>query len=333
MNWGSPGNNARIDGAYTINAGTIIVSGKYGFGVGPLTINGGTIQSSGGNAYLSSSLTLGGDFTFTGTSGDTYGMAITNIGATARNITNSTTSGSRILLGQITGNAGVGLNFWGSGGGVIYIGNATNANSFSGPITINGAEVGFANDGSFGAVPASFVTNAIVVDGGRLTVSDTSGNGVAYTLNSNRGIQVGATAGTSISVKSGGSLTYFGTIADNPTDFPGILVKQGSGTLSLGGANIFSGSIGVNNGTLQLTNGNNRLPTTAILNIGQSASANLGTFDLNGNNQQIVMRAHPKTPLLPRQLLPRLRFRAAAIMLLATAQPPTPASLSAPSPS
>jgi fibronectin-binding autotransporter adhesin len=288
LNWGSPGNNARIDGAYTINAGTIIMSGKYGFGVGPLTINGGTIQSSGGNAYLASSLTLGGDFTFTGTGGDTYGMAITNTGATARNITNSTTSGSRILSGQITGNAGVGLNFWGSGSGVIYIGNATNANSFSGPITINGAEVGFANDGSFGAVPASVMTNAIVVDGGRLTVSDTSGNGVSYMLNSNRGIQVGATAGTSISVKSGGSLTYFGTIADNPTDFPGILVKQGSGTLSLGGANIFSGDIGVNNGTLQLTNGNNRLPTTAILNIGQSASANLGTFDLNGNNQQIV---------------------------------------------
>jgi fibronectin-binding autotransporter adhesin len=57
--------------------------------------------------------------------------------------------------------------------------------------------------------------------------------------------------------------------------------------LSLGGVNTFTGNVNINNGILQLTNGDNRLPITTM-NIGQSASANLGTFDLNGNNQQIA---------------------------------------------
>jgi fibronectin-binding autotransporter adhesin len=116
----------------------------------------------------------------------------------------------------ISGSAGVGLNFWGNGSGTINLTNA--ANSFTGPININGAEVQFQNDGSFGAVPGSVTPGAIVIDGGRLTSADGGGNAVNFTLNSSRGIQVGATAGTSISVKSGtGSLTYNGIIADKPS--------------------------------------------------------------------------------------------------------------------
>ena len=71
---------------------------------------------------------------------------------------------------MISGNAGVGLNFWGSGAGTINIGNA--GNTFTGPININGAEVQFQNDGSFGAVPGSPTAGAIVIDGGRLTSAD-----------------------------------------------------------------------------------------------------------------------------------------------------------------
>ncbi len=286
LDWGSPGNNARIDGAYTINSGIFIASGTYSYGVGPLYFNGGTIQSSGGNTYKPSSLTLNNGFTFTGTGGDVYNMA-TTIGSSSLNITNSTTSGSRALTGVIGGTVSSGLNFWGGGGGPIYFGNTNNTFTAS-QITINGAEVGFASDGSFGTAPVSVTPNWIVLDGGRLTASDASGNAVNYTFNANRGIQLGAAASTSVSVKSGGTLTYFGIIADDSFDAPGALTKQGSGTLSLGGVNTFSGALNVNNGILQLTNGNNRLPATAILNIGQSASANLGTFDLNGNNQQIA---------------------------------------------
>jgi len=283
--WDLSSEGGAYPGPFTLNAGTMIVSKKNSFGAGTLTINGGTIQSSGSSAFAPTLLNISGDFTFTGTGNDTWAMA-TTLGAATRNITNNTTSGSRMLIGVISGSAGVGLNFWGSGGGTINIGNA--GNTFTGPININGAEVQFQNDGSFGPVPGLPTAGAIVIDGGRLTSADTNGNAVTFTLNSNRGIQAGSTAGTSISVKSAtGSLTYNGIIADKPAA-AGILVKQGAGILSLGGVSTYSGNTFINNGTLQLTTGDNRLPAGTAVNLGQSASANLGVLDLNGRNQEIA---------------------------------------------
>ena len=227
--WDMSSEGGAYPGPFTLTAGTMIATKKNSFGAGTLNINGGTIQSSGSSAFAPTLLNIGGDFAFAGTGDDIWAMA-TSLGTTTRNITNNTTSGSRVLVGVISGSAGVGLNFWGSGGGTINLGNA--GNTFTGPININGAEVQFRNDGSFGPVPGSPAAGAIVIDGGRLTSADTNGNAVTYTLNSNRGIQVGSTAGTSISVKSAtGLLTYNGIIADKPSS-TGILVKQGAGTLS-----------------------------------------------------------------------------------------------------
>jgi autotransporter-associated beta strand protein len=283
--WDMSSEGGAYPGAFTLNAGTMIVSKKNSFGAGTLNINGGTIQSSGSSAFAPTLLNIGGNFTFAGTGNDTWAMA-TSLGAATPNITNNTTSGSRMLIGVISGSAGAGLNFGGSGAGTINIGNA--GNTFTGPININGAEVLFQYDGSFGPVPGSPTAGAIVIDGGRMTSADTNGNAVAYALNSNRGIQVGSTTGTSISVKSAtGSLTYNGIIADKPGS-TGILVKQGAGTLSLGGVSTYSGNTFMNNGTVQLTTGDNRLPTGTTVNIGQSASANLGAFDLDGRNQEIA---------------------------------------------
>jgi autotransporter-associated beta strand protein len=82
----------------------------------------------------------------------------------------------------------------------------------------------------------------------------------SFTLNANRGIQVGATANTSISVKTGISVTYNGVIADKPSTV-GVLAKQGAAILILGGVSTYSGATSINNGTIQLSGGNNRLPT------------------------------------------------------------------------
>jgi autotransporter-associated beta strand protein len=171
-----------------------------------------------------------------------------------------------------------------SGTGSIIL---SGANTFSGPITITGGEIGFNKDSAFGAVPGSFTPGAIVIDGGKLTIETKSGNGQSYMLNTNRGIELGSTPGTSISIVSSGALTNLGILADKPGS-SGILLKQGGGALILGGANTYSGNTFINNGTLQLTNGNNRLPTSTIVNIGQTNSSNLGSLDLNGNNQTIA---------------------------------------------
>src|SRR6185436_1392022 len=127
------------------------------------------------------------------------------------------------------------------------------ANTFTGPININGdggngvAEVRFTSDGSFGNT-----TNTININGGRLATA----NAATYTLTSTRGIQVGNTAGTSISVTGAGTLTYNGVIADLMGATPGALVKQGAGTFSLGGVSTYTGSTSISNGVLMLNTGN-----------------------------------------------------------------------------
>jgi len=266
---------------FTLNAGIVIVSGNNSFGGANslLTINGGTIQSSGTRAY-SNNIVIGGDFTNSGTGNATFSGTVA-LGAATRKITNSTDSGSRVYSGVVSGSIGAGLTFDGLGAGQTYIGNA--GNTFTGTITILGSEVGFANDGSLGNA-----TNTIVIDGGRLTSTSTSGSAVTSTWSSTRSIQVGDSVGTSISVQGGaGFLTYDGVIADI-TGKTGSWNKQGGGVLRLGGESTYSGNTAINNGTVQLSVGNNRLPVSTVLSLGQAASTNLGTLDLNGFNQEVA---------------------------------------------
>jgi autotransporter-associated beta strand protein len=278
-NIGAQGN--LYTGGFTLNAGTVIVSGNNSFGGAgsALSINGGNIQSSGTRAYANSAITIGGNFTNSGTGNATFSGTVA-LGAATRTITNTTTSGSRIYSGVISGASGSGLTFDGSGAGQTYIGNS--GNTFTGTISINGSEVGFASNGAYGNS-----TNTIIIDGGRLTAATTSGGSASYTLASTHGIQVGSTAGTSISTVSGGTLTYDGVIS-NKTGATGAWAKQGSGTLALGGVSTYSGDTAINNGTLQLTTGNDRLPTGTVVSLGQASSTNLGTLDLNGRSQQIA---------------------------------------------
>jgi autotransporter-associated beta strand protein len=106
-------------------------------------------------------------------------------------------------------------------------------------------------------------------------------------LGAGRTIAVGDGVGTGISSPGSGVLIYNGVIA-NKSGETGSWAKQGGGTLTLGGVSTYTGDTAINNGTVQLTTGNDRLPTTTTVSLGQSASANLGILDLNGRSQQIA---------------------------------------------
>jgi autotransporter-associated beta strand protein len=173
-------------------------------------------------------------------------------------------------------------------GGITFAANASTdglfaftntANTFTGDVNINGGEVRFTADGGLGDA-----ANDIILDGGRFGIA----SGATVTLGAGRQILVGDGIGTGISAPGGaGVLTYNGVIA-NKSGETGSWAKQGQGTLILSGASTYTGNTAINNGIVKLTTGNDRLPTGTVVSLGQAASTNLGTLDLNGRNQQIA---------------------------------------------
>jgi autotransporter-associated beta strand protein len=115
-------------------------------------------------------------------------------------------------------------------------------------------------------------------------------NNAAFDLN---GIQqaVGSLSGSGSVVNSSGAWSALTVGNDNTsTLFSGVisgsnaLVKVGSGTLSLGGANIYFGNTLVSTGMLRLEGGANRLPTAGTVMVAAGA-----TLDLNGQAQSLAV--------------------------------------------
>lgn len=281
-------------GGFTLNAGTVIARGINAMGgntttPGPLNLNSGIVAANATRDFSGkySAINIGGNIQF----GDTVGLASASANMTFSNTValggvNRTltvgNNGTTTFSGVVGNTGGVGLTFSGTGAtGSIAFTNA--ANTFSGNITILGGEARFTSDGSLGAVPGSVTPDSILLDGGRLG-SPTSGT---LTINSNRGIQVSAAAGTAFTPNGSSSIVYNGVIADKPST-TGVLTKRGSGTLSLGGVSTYSGDTILNQGVVILTTGNDRLPTGTTVSMGQAASSNTAFFDLNGNNQTIA---------------------------------------------
>ncbi len=273
-------------GAAGIYTGDTQFNGSSPNGVVTLGIDNGISTVS--NVIMGFSNTNGQNFDLNGFNQTIASLAQGNSGGTGK-ITNSgsgTATATLTINGTSSTSFGLIIEDGASrkialargGSGTTTLTNTTN--TYTGGTSISGGVLDIAGDGTLGAVPGSATTN-ITIDGGRLQ------SGATFALSSNRGIALGATAGTSIAPTGSSVLTYGGVMADKPSS-TGILVKQGGGTLALGGVSTYSGDTSINNGIVQLTTGNNRLPTGTTLNIGQAASTNLGTLDLNGFSQQVA---------------------------------------------
>ncbi len=125
-------------------------------------------------------------------------------------------------------------------------------------ISSDTTSVGAGSIAPLGQVPATPAIN-IVLNGGTLQA------GAGFTLNANRSIALGPASGSgsgTISVATGATLTYAGTLANNGSG-SGNFVKSGPGTLVLTGlAPTYSGTTTINGGTLRLTSSGN--PITAL---------------------------------------------------------------------
>ena len=279
-NIGSQGNVLTAGSSFTLGAGTVIVSGNNSLGGAnaALNINGGTINSSGTRAFANSAVTIGGDFENSGTGTATWSGTVALGGAT-RTITNTQT-GKRVYSGVISG-VGGGLTITGAGTGETFIGNT--GNTFSGSVTIVNGKTVWNGSGAFGN------TTSITLDEKVTLASDNAGTlGVTSTFAADKNIFLSANGG--IGTAGSGVTTINGVMADK-LGAVGKLTKSDTGTLILGGVSTYTGMTAVNNGTLKLASGDNRLPTGSLLKLGASGSSTVAgttaTFDLDGRSQEI----------------------------------------------
>jgi autotransporter-associated beta strand protein len=257
----------------TSNAFLIGNSSSTAGATGTFRINSATVNSITNVSIMSASSQ---NITIQNTQGSGNQTMALSLGSTIDNKLVVNGSGNIVIASTMISNSGsTPLTIQGSGAGRVDI---TGTNTFTGDININGGEVRFAADGSIGNS-----ANDIIIDGGRFATVSAS----TFTLGTGRQIFVGDGVGTAISVVNSGTLTYNDAIA-NKAGETGSWAKQGGGTLALGGVSTYTGATAINNGTLQLTTGNDRLPTGTTVSLGQAASANLGTLNLNGFNQQIA---------------------------------------------
>jgi fibronectin-binding autotransporter adhesin len=275
-------------GATTVSAGILNIQNATALGTtaaGTSVTGGATLQLQNGITVGAEALTLNG----TGASGqtgalvnvsgtNTYGGLIT-LGSAS---TISSDAGTLNLTnaGTITG-SGFGLTLAGAGNGalssIVGTGAGTltkngagtwtlsGANTYTGATTINGGILTISADNNLGTAPGSATAGQLALNGGTL---QTAAN---MTLNSNRGIALGASGGT-LDVNSGTTLTYGGIIAGSSA-----LTKADTGTLVLSGANTYTGATKINAGTLQL-GANNVLSNSTAVTVASGATLNLNNF-------------------------------------------------------
>jgi autotransporter-associated beta strand protein len=239
------GSALELSGGITIGAETLSLTGS---GVGA----GGALRSvSGANTY-------GGDVTLTGNATITTAAdSLTISGGIARD------SGNRTLTLDGAGNLTVSGVIGDLGTGAVIkegTGTATFSagNTFSGPLTINAGQVALASGGtlsdqtavSLASATASFDISAITAGG------ETVGSLAAVT-----GSSVNLGSKTLSAGQDNSSTTVAGIISGTG----GSLVKEGSGTLTLTGANTHSGTTTVTAGALQVgSSGSGSTGTGAI---------------------------------------------------------------------
>jgi autotransporter-associated beta strand protein len=259
------GTDPTVGGAGGANANPTISANTSAYGV--TTISGGTVTA---NAILNStSVVVSGTGTLTigATGGVTGNLQLDATGTLTNN-------------GTLTGAL------------VINAGNATNAGAVTGTTTVNG--------GSLTLAAGSNLANGqtLTINGGTVNVNaDETVGGLSGT-----GGTLAFSAGNGLTVNQSATTTFAGAIAGTTTLNDAYLVKDGTGSLTLGGSNTTTGGGRVHllDGTLVLQGGNaiadnNVLETTsgtvdlqADETVGSLLGQTTGTIQLNANTLTVA---------------------------------------------
>ncbi|VVD59506.1 glycine-rich autotransporter protein [Pandoraea horticolens] len=245
------GDTQTLSGANTFTGGTTINAGGIALGAG------GSLASTGAVSLLGGGTT----FDISQASAQTIG-ALTGIANTSIALGNNT-----LTFGDATSQTFAGI-FTGSGGGIVKQGTGsmtlTGTNTAGGGINVRAGTLVLQGSAFANATPLAL-----------------TGNGATLDLSTATGMTFGALSGVNgstvlignqtLTVGDAGNSTFGGTISG-----AGGIVKQGTGSLLLSGAQTFTGGIDVAAGRLALQ-GNNTLTGSNVLTVADGA-----TFDIGG---------------------------------------------------
>ena len=237
------------DGGTTLAVGTLLAGSDQAFGSGMMNLNGGVIGSASGQRSFSNALSMiGGPVQF----GDTEHLA-------SLLFTGSTT----LAAGQKTFNTVADTTFTGilagSGASLIKTGDGiltlTNANTYDGGTQIQDGAIRIANDAALGR-------GAITFSGGVLASTTSDNRGIYNDVTFNGGATIGDGSSNGAFVFNGANntlasgaqtiTTNVATAFANGISGAGGLTKSGLSTLTLKGANTYTGDTIVQSGKLVL---------------------------------------------------------------------------------
>ena len=209
-----------------IQEGVLSVSSAANLGAIPGSVDSDNIQMINGTLNVTSSFDL-----------DANKGILLQSGFGSANAVFDIDSGQTLTIpGVISGNGTASITKNGSGTLTL-----TGTNTHTATTNINAGKMIISADTGLGAAPGSATAGHLTLNGGTLeTTAD-------FTLNSNRGVALGASNGI-IDVNSGTTLTYGGIMAGS-----GTLTKVDTGTLTLSGVNTYSGSSTINGGTISIS--------------------------------------------------------------------------------
>ena len=276
--------NLTISGASTnttggltkIGAGTLTLSGANLY-TGTTTVTDGTLAYGVANALSSGGVTVNGGTLALGTFSDTVGA----VSLTGGSITSSTGVLTGTSYDMQNGSvsailAGTGILTKSTAGTVTLSG----TNTYTGATRINAGVLSIgtiSNGGTASNLGAASTTAAnLTLGGGTLQYT-------GATASTNRNFVL--TTGTTSTIDVTTAATNL-TISGASTATTGGLTKMGAGTLTLSGANLYTGATTINDGTLSLNNAAPNAIASAVVTVGDgTGAANSATLLLSQSNQ------------------------------------------------